>query len=239
MLSRLPPPRLDRSHIDPSPRMLGNDQIGDCTSAGLGNAIRAIAALGRYQINVTDEDAELFYEETTGYVPGDATTDKGAVEVDVLSYAMQHGYPTQGGAFYPMWGSVDVSDRASVANVMAALGPVYLGVMLSASDMSQIATEGMSTTLHPDNHAYGDTTPGSAGGHCLLGWDYTGMSDADTVTLITWGCATIKATWGWLSSRGMEAHGLLFSQLALPSGLYPTGQALDEVKSANRSFLMG
>ena len=229
MMARLPPARLIRDHIDPSPRILGNNVVGDCTSAGLGNALRAISALGGYQTDVTDDNALMFYEESAGY-RGTPETDNGAVETEVLSYALRLGYPTESGTYYPLWGSTDTG-RSSVALLMASLGVAYLGVRLSTTDMDSVARYGADTILKLDNGI-----PGSAGGHCLLAWDYTGLGDNDTVTLLTWGMR-IKATWSWLDSRIMEAHGMVWPQLRMPKGLYPTGAMLDDIRSANRRFL--
>ncbi|MBY4639233.1 right-handed parallel beta-helix repeat-containing protein [Gluconacetobacter entanii] len=70
--ARKAPPHLIRDHIDPAPLMLGNDVLGDCTSAGLGNHARATAALGGFQVDVTTAQGEAFYSLSTGYVLGDA-----------------------------------------------------------------------------------------------------------------------------------------------------------------------
>lgn len=229
MMARLPPARLDRSHINPAPLMLGNDITSDCTSAGIGNALRATSALGGYQTDVTDDNALMFYEESAGY-RGTPETDRGAVETEVLSYALRHGYPTESGTYYPLWGSTDTG-RNSIALLMASLGVAYLGVRLSTTDMDNVARYGSETVLGLDNGV-----PGSAGGHCLLAWDYTGMRDTDTVTLLTWGMR-IKSTWAWLDSRIMESHGMVWPQLRMPQGLYPTGAMLDDIRAANRRFL--
>lgn len=229
MMARLPPARLIRDHIDPSPRMLANDTVGDCVSAGIGNALRATSALGGFQTDVRDDNALMFYEESAGY-RGTPETDNGAVETEVLSYALRHGYPTETGTYYPLWGSTDTG-RSSVALLMANLGVAYLGVRLATTDMDNVARYGADTVLTLDNGV-----PGSAGGHCLLAWDYTGLDDNDTVTLLTWGMR-IKATWSWLDSRIMEAHGMVWPQLRMPHGLYPTGAMLDDIRAANRKFL--
>ena len=233
MMARLPPARLIRDHIDPSPRILSNNVVGDCTSAGIGNALRATSSLGGFQTDVTDDNALMFYEESAGY-RGTPETDTGAVETEVLSYALRHGYPTESGTYYPLWGSTDTS-RSSIALLMASLGVAYLGVLLAQSDINQIISKPGSILTH-DNAEYGDTTPSD--GHCLLAWSYTGLNDNDTVSLLTWGRIQ-NVTWAWLDSRIMEAHGLLFPQLTAPTGLYPTGDDLAEIKQANRRFLFG
>lgn len=236
MMARKAPSVLDRSHINPAPLLLGNDQIGDCTSVGLANALRATAALGGFQIGVDDDSAIQFYAESTGYRPGCPETDQGGIEVEVLSFAAGVGYQLEAGAYYPLWGTTDAQDRNALALIMASLGTVYLGVLLSQSDMNQIEATNGACVLEADNGAYGDTTPGSAGGHCLLGWSYSGLSDSDTVDLLTWG-AIQKVTWGWLRSRIMEAHGLVWPQLKLANGLYPTGPDIDALKAQNAEFL--
>ena len=237
MMARPAPARLVRDHIDPSPQMLGNDMLGDCTAAGLLNHMRAVAALGGYQVPTTASRAIRFYAESTGYVPGQPQTDRGGVEVDVLAYASRLGITLESGDYFPVWGTVDPQDRNALALVMAGLGAVYLGVMLSTSDMNQVEATNGACVLEADNSAYGDTTPGSAGGHCLLGWSYTGLADTDTVGLLTWGSAATRCTWGWLRSRIMEAHGIVWPQLTLASGLYPTGPDLDALRAQNAEFL--
>lgn len=232
MMARKAPAKLVRDHIDPQPLMLGNDVLGDCTSAGIGNYIRAVAALGGYQVAVTQADAVQFYARSTGYVPGNPDTDQGGIEVDVLATAGREGYALGSGPYFPLWGSIDPQDRNGLALLMAGFGAAYLGVQLSVSDMNQIEATNGACVLTPDNGAYGDTTPGSAGGHCLLGWSYRGLSDADTVDLLTWGTVQ-KVTWGWLKSRIMEAHGLIWPQLTLANGLYPSGADLADLKAQN------
>ncbi|CAM3041818.1 hypothetical protein AA15237_1528 [Komagataeibacter xylinus NBRC 15237] len=49
-MARRAPQHLNRDGIDPAPLMLGNDVLGDCTAAGIGNHIRATAALAGYQV---------------------------------------------------------------------------------------------------------------------------------------------------------------------------------------------
>ncbi|PYD47172.1 hypothetical protein [Novacetimonas pomaceti] len=238
-MARQAPPRLIRDAIDPAPLMLGNDVLGDCTSAGIGNHIRATAALGGFQVDVTTAQAEAFYCLSTGYVPGDPETDNGGVEVDVLTTAQRSGYAVTGQALFPLWGSADPSDLNGVRNIMAGLSAVYLGVQLAGADMWQDGDGNLAPVWDTDTPAgRGDPTPGSAGGHCLLGWDYTGIGDTDTVTLLTWG-AKQRATWRWVRSRIMEAHGLAWRQLMPATGLAPTGQDWDALVAANDAYLRG
>ncbi|GBQ32332.1 hypothetical protein [Gluconacetobacter azotocaptans] len=230
MMARRAPPRLIRDHIDPAPLMLGNDVLGDCTSAGLGNHIRATAALAGYQVAVRDADAVLFYERSTGYMPADPATDQGGVEVDVLTHAARDGYALAGQTLFPLWGSADPADLNGLRNIMAGLGAAYLGVHLALADQAE---GGVWDTATP-----GDQTPGSWGGHCLLAWAYDGVAEDALVTLLTWG-TTQRCTWRWLRSRLMEVHGLAWRQLMPAGGLAPDGEDWDALVGANRDYLAG
>ena len=101
-MARQAPARLDRSHIDPAPLLLGNDVLGDCTSAGIGNHIRATSALGGFQTDITTAQAVAFYSLSTGYVPGNPGTDNGGVEVDVLTTALRDGYAVTNQTLFPL-----------------------------------------------------------------------------------------------------------------------------------------
>lgn len=232
MTTRAAPAVLNRSHINPSPIMADNDMIGDCTSAGLANSIRAVSALNGFQTAVTASDAIRFYSESTGYNPADPATDQGGIEVDVLACAARDGYALADQLLYPLWGSIEPQDRNGVALACAALGPVYLGVELAIAD--QAGMGGLWDIETPDS--WGDRTPGSWGGHCLLLWGYAGLCDDDIVTLLTWGTRQ-RATWRWLRSRMREAHGLLWPQLATPLPGFLSVADLDTIRARNAAFL--
>ncbi|GBQ72536.1 hypothetical protein AA103196_3089 [Ameyamaea chiangmaiensis NBRC 103196] len=229
MMARQAPPRLLRDHIDPAPLMLGNDTLGDCTSAGLGNHIRATAALGGFQVGVRTADAIQFYERSTGYTPADPSTDQGGIESDVLTYASRNGYALENETLFPIWGTAEPDDFNGMRNIMASMGAAYLGVQLAIADQG----DGVLDTTTP-----GDQTPGSWGGHCLLAWGYTGTADTDLVSLLTWG--TIRqATWRWVRSRIMECHGVAWRQLVPASGMTLMGGDWGALVEANREYLAG
>ncbi|MCE2565204.1 hypothetical protein [Komagataeibacter sp. FNDCF1] len=236
---RRAPARLVRNQADPAPLMLGNDTVGDCTAAGIGNHIRATAALGGYQVAITTADALRFYARSTGYTPGNPATDHGGVEVDVLTTALQVGYALADQTLFPLWGSAEAADLNGIRNITAGLCAAYLGVQLAVADMWTDANGALAPIWDTATPAWrGDPAPGSAGGHCLLLWDYTGTADTDTVTLLTWGTRQ-KATWRWVRSRIMEAHGLAWRQLLPAGALTPTGQDWDALIDANATYLTG
>ena len=226
-MARRAPGRLPREGIDPAPLILGNDRLGNCTSAGLGNHLRATAALARFQVVVRDADAILFYERSTGYTPADPATDLGGIEVDVLAYAARDGYALADQTLYPVWGSIPPDDMNALRLVMAGLGVAYLGVDLALADQTE---GGVWDTATPGNQR-----PGSWGGHCLLAWAYDGTDEGSIVHLLTWG-GVQRATWRWVRSRIMECHGLAWRQLMPASGLL-NGQDWDRLQADNAAFL--
>jgi hypothetical protein len=168
------------------------------------------------------------YSASTGYVPGDPSTDQGGVELDVLGYQASHGFDT--GDQAPLVGAFatfDPRDRATFASTMALLGPVYLGVNLASADLD--------TSVVWDTATPGDQTPGSWGGHCLLAWDYTGLGDTDTVRLATWGTLQ-PCTWRWLADRCEEAHVLIWRQLMKANALNFAGLDYDGLRATNLAW---
>lgn len=227
MMARSAPVRLLRNHINPAPLMLGNDKVGNCTSVGLAKHIRATAAVAGFQVDIVPENAISFYSRSTGYVPSRPETDQGGVEVDVLACASRIGYDVPHQRFYPLWGSSEPEDLNVLRLIVAGFGAAYVGVQLAQADQMS----GIWDTITPGNQQ-----PGSWGGHCLLVWEYTGTADDDLVTVLTWGIRQ-KCTWRWLRSRLMEVHGVIWPQLVLPGGLYPTGDDLEKLRAENAAFL--
>lgn len=208
---KAPPPKIVRT-IDPHAQMLGNDLLGDCTAAGLGNLLSAFTALntnGHAYFPIDTTHCEQFYSESTGYVPGDASTDNGGIITDVLTKAQTIGYPSKYQRFRPLWGTADVDDVQAMGNIMESFGAAYLGVALAAADQYAEVW---------DTNTPGDQTPWSWGGHCLLGFDYEGLDDTDIVRLITWG-GFKKCTWRWLKSRVIEIHAVAFRQIMPADGV--------------------
>ncbi|MBV1835675.1 hypothetical protein [Acetobacter estunensis] len=235
-MQRAAPLRLIRDHIDPAPLLLGNGTIGDCTSVGLANSFRAQSACGGFQVDVTTDEAVAFYSLSTGYVPDNPSTDQGGVELDVLATAARDGYALATQTLFPLWGTMEVADLNAARLCMAAFGPVYCGFLLSESDMWTTELGALASVWDTDVPAgRGDTTPGSAGGHCALLWDYTGTGDTDLVSILTWGTIQ-KATWRWVRSRMDEVHAIAWPQLKPASGML-NGQDWETLRAENAAYL--
>jgi len=233
MASLPPPPKLIRDHVAYQPEMDDNSILGDCTAAGLANAARAAAALNGFGVAIPTDKVVSFYSESCGYVPGDPSTDQGGVELDVLGYQLQHGFDASGQTeLVGDFATFDPQDRALFANAMVRCGTVYLGVDLSIADQTTNTWD----TNYPASA--GDPTPGGWGGHCLLAWAYTGLSDDDLVTLVTWGSLMYRATWRWLMDqrRCQEAHVVIWRQLMRADGVNHAGLDYDRLRADNMAW---
>ena len=199
-----PAASVSRKGIIPEIEMFRNNEIGDCTSAGIANSAIMAAKLNGYDIIITTKNAVDFYAESTGYDPITNTNDSGGVEVDVLDYASKKGFKMNFDTLYPIWSTIDHKSQNDIALCIEKIGSCYLGLQLAEADQeSQIW----------DTATPGNQTPGSWGGHCAVIWAYDGLGDEDIIYIATWG-ELKKATWRWLYSRIDEAHAVAFHQLA-------------------------
>ena len=231
---RTPQAALDRSAVPFRPQPFGNNTLSDCTAAGLGNAALAIGALGGFQPVVTEPAVESFYSATSGYIPGQPGTDRGAVLTDVLAYQARSGFHTGAELLTGPWATVDPFNRSLLALGMEMFGAVILGVALSLADMNRVGQlwdVGVMATG-------GDPTPGSGGLHCLLGWSYDGLTDGARVQLATWG-GLQAATWRWLDRAIREAHVVAWRPLLSTAGVNWSGVDYDALVGEAAAFERG
>jgi len=205
MSAMAPPPTLDRSALHYQPAMDHNDVIGDCTAAGLANALDAWTATKGYTSRVDPDKVLRFYAATIGhpeYTFDQLTQTDGAYMVDVLSYQARHGFDTCEGLIPHTadYARVDLGFRSYLALGMSHLGCCYVGVDLTDHDMT--------SDVWDDD---GSDRSSVVGGHCIVLWDYAGLDDNSIVRIATWG--TLKrATWRWLDRRLQEAYVLAWRQ---------------------------
>jgi len=67
--------------------MMLNNKLGCCTIAGAAHAVQVWSANTGNMVTVPDATVESYYQQWDGYVPGNANTDSGGVELDVLRCA--------------------------------------------------------------------------------------------------------------------------------------------------------
>lgn len=186
-----------------------NDQIGDCTCAAVGHIIEAATAYGQgTTVEISDKDVLKAYEAVGGYVPGDPSTDNGAVMQDVLSYWRKTGV---GGHKILAFAEVDVTNLNEVYAALYLFGHVYIGVNFPQSAMDQFDAGKPWTVVARDG--------GIIGGHAVdLGW-----RDGAALEVITWGRvqgldeawwhkyveeAWIAITPEWVNAAGSSPEGI-------------------------------
>jgi hypothetical protein len=170
--------------------VMANDELGDCTIAGLAHSIQVATANTGSMVTPTDTEVIAGYGHYCGYVPGNAFTDQGGVELDILPQVERDGFAGQKLLGYI---SPDPKNRREVAQAIAMFGNVYMGAVLPISAQTQKVwdVEG--------------NDGGEWGGHCMIAPKY----DPTGVTFVTWG-ALKKATWDWWMKYVDECHVLLW-----------------------------
>lgn len=162
-----------------------NDQLGDCTCAGICHCWGAWTqyAGNAPEVIFADSVVETLYERF-GYVPGDPSTDQGAELVDVLQSV--HQEPVQG---MTVDAYAELSDL-SIAGLTTALkmyGPVYLGISCYQSMEDQF-NAGQPFTWVPGSKFLG--------GHCVLLSGF--MPGTNSARISTWGESGNAASQQWL-----------------------------------------
>lgn len=160
--------------------MLGNDQLGDCTCAGVAHKrIGDVFVNQDRYLDVSTADVIKLYEQF-GYRPGDPDTDQGAVCQKVLEYWQKEGFL---GERILAFAKVDLADVTEVKQAIHLFGQLYCGFNVPASAMDQF-NDGQPWDVVRDSAV--------EGGHCVT----VGAYDADGLTAVTWG-ATQRMTWAF------------------------------------------
>lgn len=198
-----------------------NDQLGDCTCAGIAHVISAMAVYGGHPLPVF-ADAEILklYEAVSGYVPGNPKTDNGANMQTVLDYVKANGLTDQAGKVHKV---VDYAalgspkDGLLLAEVLSTFGSVYTGIDCPESAQAQF---GKTWTWQPRSPIEGGHAIGL---HRRQPLDVFGALDFST-----WGAlqpATpgfakhyVEEAWAvltedWLEANGQTCGGLDLAQL--------------------------
>ena len=197
--------------------MMLNDSLGDCTCAGAGHLIQQWSAANGSQIIVPDSDILKAYQAVGGYVPGDSSTDNGAVEIDVLKYWQKTGI---GGYKIGAFVSINPKNKKHLQLANAFFGGAYFGIALPVTAQTQ------EVWTMPDGGLTGDGAPGSWGGHAVP----MGAYDLDGLTVITWGQEK-KATWDFVSEYCDEAYCIISPEWTDGTKPAPSGFNLTQLQS--------
>lgn len=195
--------------------VMGNDVLSDCTGAGAGHYIQTVTANASTEVTVADADVIAFYSGSTGYVPGDASTDQGGVEADVLAYFQKTGLA---GIKIDGFAQAQAQNLAEIRQVVNTFGGCYIGLALPKTIESE---ENQGDTWDVDLTAGQDAERGSLGGHCVVveGYDQGGFF------VITWGLK-IYLTNAFMTAYNDEAWALLASGIWAPNGTSPAGDTV-------------
>jgi hypothetical protein len=147
--------------------ILGNDELGDCTSAGWFHVLMAILADAGAPKTFTKDDAVKFYSLTTGYVPGNPDTDQGGNEVSVLSYLASKGIDGNGTDKILGFLTVDTSNADEVKSLAYHFGgTIYMGAYLP-KQWEQVSGPGYVWDVKDSTGAACVSQPDA--GHCFVG----------------------------------------------------------------------
>ncbi len=164
--------------------MMLNNLIGDCGFAGQAHAVQTMTNANGKVLVPTDADVEKAYE-STGYTPGDPSTDNGVVLLEALKNWRNVGI---GGHQIGAFAKVDTHNVKHIKLAIDWFGGVYTGAALPMSAQTPGAWVGA-----PSGTLTGDSAPGSWGGHCMWCPTY----DDRGVNFVTWG-ARQPADWQWV-----------------------------------------
>lgn len=182
--------------------MYANDRVGDCTCATAAHLIQAWTANGQAkEIEVSERSVLDFYTKVTGYDPARPSTDKGAVELDVLRAWRKTGIVGLRGRVHKIgaFAAVSLSDRILVEDSIHLFGGIYTGFALPESAQEQSVWD-----VPPGGTRRGKGKVGSWGGHAVPILDY----DPRGLTCITWGKAQ-RMTWSFFKAYCDEAYAIL------------------------------
>lgn len=230
------PALLDRvDHVAGLPADLGamlNTELGDCTCAAFYHFLQVITqqALG-YTVTEPDSCVLQMYEEAAGYRHSDPSTDKGAVEQDVLRYLLNTGAPMSDGTRHTIrsYVEIDVTNLDDVMECVQEFGACYIGLSVPSGFMEDVGNTVRVWDARPNYGAI-------EGGHAVI---ITGFNRAaQTLDLISWGTRWTM-TFSFWRKYVDEAYALVdYWLIEQQNGRTPYGldlATLDGLSSALRS----
>ncbi len=186
-----------------------NDTESDCTAAAVNHGCQILSANTGTMVSLPDSVVQAVYEKTTGYIPGDASTDQGGIETDVLA-GWQAGLP--GVPKLDGWIPVNPQNIDHVRKTVERFGFAYVGISLPVTIQDQ-------PTLWTVNLGAGaDAAAGSLGGHAVV----IGAYDSTSFDICTWGYR-VKMSLDFWDCYGDECYAPLCSELWCRGGLSPVG----------------
>lgn len=196
-----------------------NDELGDCTFAGLGHAEGAWTKYTTGTELILPDAAMLDgYEAVGKYVPGNPGTDNGCVMSNVLAYAASTGLPS--GTKILSYAQMKDTHELKLNVALQLFGSVYLGVNLPKSAEDQFSANQV--------WSYVKGSP-IVGGHCIVLQKFENNSNGD-YTVITWGQAQ-RVTLEWMRTYLEEAWVILSPQWLNAQGNTITGVNVQQLQA--------
>lgn len=195
--------------------MMLNDTLSDCTIAAAAHATQVFSANSSTEITVPDSEVLHYYEKWDGYKRGDASTDQGGIELDVLNDWQKSEFNKHR---LIAFADPAYTNLEEIRQAITLFGGVYIGLSLPLSAQKQTIWD-----VVPGGGA--NAKPGSWGGHAVFVPAY----DANGFTCITWGALQTMTVAFW-NEYVDEAHALL-SQDWLSAKGSPEGLNLAQLKS--------
>lgn len=209
-LSAAPPAKTWTGKCEPDYGMMANDQLGDCTCAAMGHMIQVWTANTKKEITVPDSAVINAYEVFCGYNPGDPSSDRGGIELDVLNGWRATGI---GGFKIDAFVALEPHNTEHVKFGIFAFGGIYTGFALPATAQTQKV---WSVVPHAPASS---SAPGSWGGHAVAIVGY----DSHYLWCVTWGRLQ-RMTWGFAAAYMDEAYACLSPNWYLTAnGKAPSG----------------
>lgn len=193
-----PPPSVDWTKGVTSWGMMLNDTYGCCTIAGCGHAVQVWGLNSGYTFageTLPDSTILSYYEKWDGYVNGDASTDNGGIELDVIKYWKAQGF---GGHHLLGFADPTVSNHTEIMQAINLFGGVYIGMNVPNYIMNQNPIPEFWQVPFPSDDASID------GGHCVFVCGY----NSSDVIFISWG-QVYRMEWAYWDMFVDEAHALL------------------------------
>jgi hypothetical protein len=191
--------------------MYGNDEVGDCTIAGIMHVAGLQSKYGDGdELLYTTQQSMTFYEKCWGYVPGDPSTDQGGTLQGTLQYAQKNPDIMPG---YNLDAFAQLRDISwpGLTTALEIFGTVYVAVNLPQSAEDQFNAGAPWTYV-------GDAP---VGGHCITLTGFDGGLNSGRFA--TWGKPDQHVQMEWWDAYGTEAW-VAYSKVWLRSnGEAPNG----------------
>lgn len=220
----LPPPPASVDYTTALPPNLGamlNDRLGDCTCAAVYHALQVWSANANPPID-TEPDSNVLslYKEACGYNPGDASSDQGGVEQEVLAYLLNTGFPIGNGERHKIAAFVEVDPRNTddVKRAIADCGVAYIGFSVPTYLMASGPPAVWDVSTSGDQSI--------EGGHAvvLAGYGLYG------VKVISWG-QIYTMTWAFFAQYCDEVYAIADPDWVASTGRTPGGLSLADLEA--------